>query len=502
MKIGSFHLKIALTSLLLSGVSLCIFGLIAWIVSYQMGLDRIDREITSWGRNQLSKYRVSHEWGRFEEDMNLVFGRHEETDSIILLVKDRSGETVYQSDNWPSNLSSNQYPSHEDMKIPESISPLNFRDSLKGTQPFLEDESSTSPEVSSSFDQRWNAQSFLPPSEFTKLDFAGHTWCIGVMANEYVTMVLGVSLNNFISEMHQIRRAFLIALPAALFLIAAAGWLVSRRALRPVRIVTETAKRITGQGLDQRIPAKTADHEFQELISVLNRMFERLETNFHQATRFSADAAHELQTPLTILQGELEQALRDVPPESPYQHVFQDLMGEVLRLKAIMQKLLLLSKADAGQLNLRLETIDLIEVVEELIEDISILAPHLTIQNDLLPKAFIQADAELIRQALQNLVSNAIKYNRPNGLILLRVNQSDNQILFTIANTGSPIPQEDRKKIFDRFFRTDESRGRHVDGTGLGLNLAREIVNALNGCLTLDESKDEMISFTVVLPKA
>jgi len=315
-------------------------------------------------------------------------------------------------------------------------------------------------------------------------------------------MALGVSLNGFLAEMRRARLAFLAALPAALVLIAVAGWLISRRALRPVRVVTNTAMRITAQGLDQRIPTGTEDVEFERLIGVLNQMLDRLQGSFEQAIRFSADAAHELQTPLTILQGTLEQALRESPADSDQQRLCDDLMGEVSRLKAIVQKLLLLAKADAGQLELRRESIDLAQLIEEMADDAATLAPHLAIGKDLIPEAWVQADGDLLRHALQNLASNAIKYNREDGKILLLLQKDAESVRFTIANTGQPIPPQERERVFDRFHRGDKSRGRRVDGVGLGLSLAREIVHAHRGTLILDESIEGMTTFTVTLPLA
>lgn len=486
MKIRSFQLRIALVSLFLSGLSLVVFGVLAWTFFYRMGLERIDLEVQSWGKQQLSKYRLIREWERFERDMRLVFGQQGQPAPVLLLAKDRTGQLLYQSHNWPASLNTGDYPSPEKLKIPVANSP-------EGRRPPPPREDRPSPPL-------WDTAHFVVPGPFRTVQIDGGYWRLGVMANEHATMALGVSLNSFLAEMRRVRLAFLTAMPAALLLVAAAGWLVSRRALRPVRQVTQTAQRITAQGLDQRIPIKTADYEFAELVAVLNQMLDRLQKSFQQATRFSADAAHELKTPLTILQGSLEQALREAPENSTQQRILEDLMGESLRLKAIVQKLLLLSRADAGQLQLQLEPIDLTELIEELADDAAIMAPQLKIDKELIPNAWVQADGDLLRQALQNLSSNAIKYNCEDGLIRLRLSREADAVKFTIANTGQPIAPEDRGKIFDRFYRGDKSRGRRVDGVGLGLALAREIIRAHHGELALDLAAGDMTAFTVALP--
>lgn len=477
MGLRSFQLKIALASLLLSGLALCAFGVLAWAFFYRTGMNRIDVEIRSWGQQQLSKIRISREWQRFGQDMGLVFGREGKPDPVILLVKDREGKILYRSENWPPEIDPSQFPSPVQLKIEPPPTPPNRRPP-----------------------DPWNAYRFEVPSDFRMVSGGGRSWRLGVMANEHVTMTLGIDLAGFLAEMRRVHTAFATALPIALILIAIAAWLISRHALRPIRRVTETAQRITAQGLDRRIPIETAADEFVELITMLNRMLDRLQESFRQATRFSADAAHELKTPLTILQGELEQALREAPAESPLQHVLDDLMGETLRLKAITEKLLLLSRADAGQLQLNLDPANLAALVEEMAEDAAILAPQLTIKKELATDVWVNMDADLIRQVLQNLVSNAIKYNRADGTILVRLSRDKSLVRFTIANTGEPIPPDERERIFNRFHRADRSRARRVDGVGLGLSLAREIVSAHGGELVLDQQIGSMTAFTMTLP--
>ena len=267
MKIRSFQLKIALVSVLLSGLALCVFGLLAWTFFYRMGLERIDLEIRSWGQQQLSKYRLVREWERFDRDMRLVFGQQGQPAPVLLLAKDRTSQILYRSANWPSILNPEDYPSPEKLKIPAASTPAGRR------PPPPQDDERPSPPL-------WDATHFVAPAPFRTAQINDHSWRIGVMVNEHATMVLGVSLNGFLTEMRRVRLAFLTALPAALLLVAAAGWLVSRRALRPVRQVTQTAKRITAQGLDQRIPLEHADYEFAELVAVLNQMLDRLQKSF------------------------------------------------------------------------------------------------------------------------------------------------------------------------------------------------------------------------------
>ncbi len=300
--------------------------------------------------------------------------------------------------------------------------------------------------------------------------------------------------------MEELRNTYLSALIVVLALVAGGAWFVARRALRPVTALTQTAERVTARGLDQRIPAMPSDAEFNRLITVFNEMLDRLEKSFTQATRFSADASHELKTPLARLQVELEQALESVPAGSPQQEVFSSLLDEVSRLKAIVQKLLLLSLADAGQLQLHLQSANLTLMLEGVIEDCRLQAPHLSVEQSLAPGVEVRADPELLEQALQNLASNAVKYNRGNGSIRFELARAGETALVRVTNTGPGIPATDRARVFERFYRADKSRSGKVEGVGLGLSLAREIVRAHGGELVLEDGGDSLTTFAIRLP--
>lgn len=320
-----------------------------------------------------------------------------------------------------------------------------------------------------------------------------------VTGNSDFYFVMAMDLADFQLEIHSMQSLLMIAIPVALFLLAIGGWLLAGQALRPIRTLTRIARQITAKDLHQRVPDDNADPEFAELIEILNGMLDRLEKSFQQATRFSADAAHELNTPLTILQGQMEQAIQNASSETD-QQLHAGLLEEVQRLKNIVRKLLLLAKADTGQLKLSLEQIDLSEEINDLLHDADIMAPGVKLERQIAPSILIMADPDLLRQILQNLLSNAIKYNRPDGLIKLTLSEEDGQALFTIGNTTPPAFTLDEKLLFTRFYRGDSSRGRRIDGVGLGLSLSREIAHSHHGTLVLIESKEGWVSFALTLP--
>jgi signal transduction histidine kinase len=240
----------------------------------------------------------------------------------------------------------------------------------------------------------------------------------------------------------------------------------------------------------------------ERLITVFNAMMDRLEKSFHQASRFSADASHELKTPLTIMQGEVEAALQHAPTGSEQQRVFSDLLEEIQRLKSITQKLLLLSQADAGQLQPVRQPIDFTGAVRELMEDTEILAGDLKLEANLQSGVRVQADADLLQQVLHNLASNAVKYNQPGGTIRFELTASATHATLRVHNTGPGLNAEDQGKLFERFHRGDPSRNRAVSGVGLGLSLSREIARAHGGELVLEQSSPAETTFSLRLPRA
>ncbi len=529
VSIRSFRLRITLLSVLLSGIVLLAFGSWSWYLIRRMSVERIDDQIRGIGQLHLSMHRPPEHWAIVGDSLGTIrFGAEQDSEPFILLVKNRRDETIFVSPHWPQDLPTSGYP------LPIGGPPANRpphpegmaldgtpRDPRMGPPPPgrgpgpppgagdrpPQAPNEDGPGVPGGRGGRFRRGEGAPPPlplpvgpiGIENRQAGGKTWRVGIMSNPEVTMVLGIDLQRHGGEMARVRTAFLMALPTALLLIAIGGWILAQRALRPVATLTRTAEGITARGLNQRIPPSVEDAEFVRLIGVFNEMLDRLEKSFTQAVRFSADAAHELKTPLTILQGELEQALQTAPDGSPEQQTLNKLLEEVQRLKSIIRKLLLLSLADSGQLKLTLEPLDLSAALESVYEDTQILAPALTVERDIDPGVWVQADRDLLRQVVQNLTGNAVKYTQRNGKILFRLRPNGQAIHLTIANTGKSIPPSERGRIFDRFYRADPSRNRKIEGVGLGLSLAREIARAHQGDLVLDDTQEGIVSFTLIL---
>ena len=477
MKLPSFRLRVTLFSVGLAGVALVGLGAVAWGQIYHATLNRLDAQIFNLlmyvkGPRKLEPAELHQEsrWQRYDDLLPNLLGANTEV-AIALLVLDSEGNKIHRStevveDRNLDNLLANQ---------------LRLMNPPPGKLP---------------------SQNFAPPPPpafFQTKSTSTKTWRIGTIKLATIQIAMAVDRQIVRQEMATISNIFLISIPGVLVLIAIGAWLLSNSALRPVDRLSRVIQEVSATDLDRKIPRDKVDREFAELIQVFNQMLERLERSFKQASRFSGDAAHELKTPLTILQGELERTLQQVPPGSEIQQRLSNLLDEVSHLSSIVRKLLLFSLADAGQMSLYLVEVDLSELLCQMLEDVEMQAPHLTLRTNIPHKLKIKGDRDLLMQVLQNLLSNAIKYNLTDGWITIGVKQSEKKLHIVITNASKEIPTGDRDRLFDRFYRGDPARTRKVEGIGLGLSLAREIVRAHHGELTLAPATSGETSFSIIL---
>ena len=483
MNLNSFRLKIALLSGLITGLLLIGSGFGLWRISYQLNLDHVDREIRNLGQANLDRVQGGEHWTRLEAALKFVAGNRTSS-GYILWVKNYD-QVIYQSPDWPSELTPEAFSVSEKYEGPNAPKP---GEPLPPPPRRGEQISPQNP-----------ALPLKSPEFFTRVA-SGKTWRIAVMGNPYVTLILAADMGEFKDRMATLRNTYLVALAVVLLLVAGSAWLVAKRALRPVAMLSQTVEQVTAQGLNQRIPTMIHEQEFNRLVTVFNEMLARLETSFQQATRFSADASHELKTPLARLQMELEQALENASSDSPQQEIYSSLLDEISRLKAIVQKLLLLSLADAGHLQLQLQPLDLSAMLANVVEDCQAQTEAIKTESQIPPDIHVNADPDLLEQALQNLASNAVKYNHDGGVVQFELQLETDQVLIRVTNTGSQIPIADRDRIFERFYRADPARSGQVEGTGLGLSLAREIIRAHGGDLSLEASDDHFTRFAIKLP--
>jgi heavy metal sensor kinase len=298
--------------------------------------------------------------------------------------------------------------------------------------------------------------------------------------------------------------AYLTALPIAVLVAGFGVWWITRKALQPLQDVADAAELIHAKALDQRLPQPPVHDEVGRLVRVLNDTFDRLERSFAQAMRFSSDASHELKTPLTIMRGEIESALRTEVDNARIESLLDSLLQQTQHLSDIAENLLLLSRADAGALTLKKEAVDFSAMCHELAEDAEILSlrKNITTKSEISLGIHFCADELYLRRILLNLLDNAIKYNVEGGTVSISAAESGSCVFFRITNTGLEIPEEHTDRIFERFYRADLSRSSETHGSGLGLSICREIVLAHEGQIWLERSRPGLTAFVFSLPVA
>ena len=312
---------------------------------------------------------------------------------------------------------------------------------------------------------------------------------------------VGVSTERMERTLRRFVEALLLVIPLAVVLAAIGGAAIARAALRPVRQIALVAQRITAEDLTRRIPERGTRDELESLTGTLNAMLERLDGAFAYLRRFAADAAHELRTPITVLKGGLEVALRSPRPAAEYQRVLRSSLEEVERLVRLAEDLLLFSRATAGLEGPR-SPVDLEPLLLEVAEIGVRLAQGTGVKvqiKDATPTTVV-GDAGALRRAVLNLVENAVKYAPPGGTVEVSLARDNCWALLAVSDTGPGIDVADVERVFEPFVRLDTARTRDTGGTGLGLSIARSIVLAHGGTIRLDSKPGGGSTFTIRLP--
>ncbi len=529
----SFRIRLALQTMLVAGVLVAAVGAAAWWYTGRVLERAVDDRIVAPAQRVWSRIDPRSTDEEFRAIADLVFGTSPLQDApAALLVKEhQQGRTLFASPNAPGDLEDQfrlQFPTEEEIRNspPDSPGPPpNARrrpppqdddgfDDILGLPPragFGPGPGFDGPPDGGPPGPRGGRLPFRPqmplirePVLFTARSTSGD-WRFGAFSSPQYTLFIGLSLTDYYAELNRMARWFAAMGVLGLALAGLGALWTSKRAMRPLERAIRTAQHLTASDLAERIHlSRDDDREFAQLIDVLNGMMERLQSSFQQAVRFTADASHELKTPLAVMLADLDDAIRHSTPGSAEHERFVSLLEEANRLRQITQSLLLLSQADAGHLPTQREVYDLGADLARLLEDAEILCEQagLTLEHDLAPQVFVQADRALLRQVFQNLLGNAIKYNRSQGRVRLELAGKEGAAVFNIANTGPGIPPQHQPRLFERFFRGDAARSHQTGGYGLGLNIARELARANGAELRLLSSQDDHTVFEVRLPTA
>lgn len=288
----------------------------------------------------------------------------------------------------------------------------------------------------------------------------------------------------------------------ALLLALVGGWFLMRRALAPVTRLTRAAEQIHLGNLQQRLPQSGNGDELDRLTQVFNEMTERLDDGLARIREFNLHASHELKTPLTVMQGEIETALRQTSIAPAERERLEGLLDEIQRLTRIVEGLTFLAKAGSGLMRLENGDVALHELVRDAQADAEILASSsgLKIVLEGCEEVILRGDRHRLRQLLLILTDNAVKYNQPRGTVSLSLRREAEGARIVVGNTGPGIPPNLLTRVFDPFFRGDLSHSKRVDGCGLGLAIARSIVQAHQGSIEIVSQPAASTQVTVRLP--
>jgi heavy metal sensor kinase len=338
--------------------------------------------------------------------------------------------------------------------------------------------------------------------------WVGETQCWRVVSvqaqgpRDRLTVQVARSLEAVQRESRELLVTFLLVGPVTLALTVAAGYFLARRALAPVQRITQTANQITADRLSQRIEVPNPDDELGALGRTLNRMIERLERSFTDMQRFTADAAHELRTPLAVIRNEAEVALRAPRSAEGYCRVLENLLDETNRLSHVAEQLLFLSRQDAGLLPPAWEAVATDQLLREVVGTMQLVAQEkgicLTAADN--ARCLLTSDSRQLRRVLYNLMDNAIKYTGAAGRVAVSGTVNETGWTLTVADTGSGIPPEHLPHVFERFYRVDPARSADGSGAGLGLAICRSILTSLGGTITIDSDLGKGTTVRVELP--
>ena len=318
------------------------------------------------------------------------------------------------------------------------------------------------------------------------------------------TVQAGISTREEVETLERFQRYLLMFAPLLLLVAGGVGYGVSGRALSPVDRLTRAARTITGNTLSNRLePLRTGD-ELQRLSDTLNEMLARIETSFTRVTEFTADASHELRTPISLIRTEAELALRRSRGEEEYREALRHILLQAERTTTLIEELLSLARADSGRDGLNLQPIDLRGTLQDVATGWRAVAGVRGLQFSeriLEAELRVLGDEAALRRVVNVLLDNAFKYTASSGgTVTLSAEEKDGRAVISVRDSGIGIADEDQTRIFERFYRVDKTRSREFGGAGLGLAIARWIVQQHRGRIQVESTLGAGSIFRVEIP--
>ncbi|HKX30592.1 MAG TPA: ATP-binding protein [Blastocatellia bacterium] len=321
-------------------------------------------------------------------------------------------------------------------------------------------------------------------------------------------VAIGQSFVTLNEELEALRQVLSVAVPLALLLAGLGGWFLARQSLAPVAAMAESARSMSAENLNDRLPVANPRDELGQLALTFNDLLTRLNAASSQQRQFMTDASHELRTPLHVVRTAAAVTLeREHREEEEYRDALTIIEQQATRLTQMVEEMFTLARADAGRRPIEQHDFYLDELVTQATRAATILAARksITIQLSPMTEAAYRGDENLLRQMLLNILHNAIEYTPEGGRIELQLERQDNIYLITVTDTGIGIPEEAQPHIFERFYRADKARARarlngHGSGAGLGLSIAQWVIETHGGSIKLERSDQFGSKFVIRLP--
>jgi len=315
-------------------------------------------------------------------------------------------------------------------------------------------------------------------------------------------MIIAISLEESALVIQNLLVTLIIALPFVLIILFFTTRYIAGKSVSPIAEIINTAQKISKENLSERIHLPMYKDELYNLADTINNLLNRLEDVLLREKQFTSDASHELRTPLAAIRGTLEIVLRKPRTVEQYEEKIKYCIGEVDRITNLTEQLLLLARYDSGKFTQKYEEIKLSLLIEKVIASHrdSLIYKNIKVVNESTDKEVIYSDSDMLEIALSNIISNSIKYSYQNSEIKLKTYEKNNVIYFSIKDNGPGISEEQLARIFDRFYRGDESRNSGVKGVGLGLAIVKKISELLNIKLHIESKENEGANFIFSFP--
>ncbi len=446
-------------TLLFSAVATVVFLAFGWVIERSLNEHFAQQDtqelkvIAQVVEQSLSTLQPSHDLTRIKQRFDdILVGHH----GPLLYIRSASGESLYSSSG--ADLSLVPLPS------PDQLSKGNI--------------------------QQWSN---------SKHHYRVFTQQVSGKNNTSYTVVIAVAIDFHLHFLKNFRYTLWLMIICGIIIMALMSWFAVRQGHRPLHRIVEQISQTSANELNSRLDPATVPTELTELALSFNDLLQRMEEAFTRLSNFSADIAHELRTPVTNMMTQTQVVLSQARDADEYQEILYSNMEEYERMAQMIGDMLFLAKADSAEHPPNAETVDLKNELHNLFDFYGAWAEenHVSLKQE--GRAHIQGDRLMLRRALSNLLSNAIRHTSKGHSVEVKLNQAENGVFIVIKNPGTPIPAEHLSKVFDRFYRTDPSRQRSGEGAGLGLAIVKSIVEAHGGTITAT-SDDTGTQFRVSLP--